>query len=157
MKENINNQIGYYIKKELEAKGITPKQLENDLGVSQPYISALLTGKKSIGKRIAKKLNELYGLSESIILTGEINSVINTGKSELIEEENMNDLPINKQLIIIKAQNEELKKELSELRQEIKVSNLITEISLSSIMVAMGIKKPDVNPESESKSKSKSV
>ncbi|WP_407533758.1 helix-turn-helix domain-containing protein [Elizabethkingia miricola] len=157
MKEDINNQIGYYIKKELEAKGVTPKQLENDLGVSQPYISALLTGKKSIGKRIAKKLNELYGLSESIILTGEVSPVINTNKSKIAEDLNIDDLPINQQLIIIKSQNEELRNELHELRQEIKISNLITEISLSSIMVAMGIKKPDVNPEPKTKPKSKSV
>ncbi|MDV3536794.1 hypothetical protein CMU91_14845 [Elizabethkingia anophelis] len=72
-----NNQIGYYIKEELEKKGIQPKQLEKDLDVSQPYISAILTGKKNIGKRMAKKLSELYGLDEAIILTGQSISLKN--------------------------------------------------------------------------------
>lgn len=42
-----------------------------DLGVTQPYISAIISGKKTIGRRTAEKLSELYGLSYSWLLTGE--------------------------------------------------------------------------------------
>ena len=67
-KNELNESIGYYLKLETENKNITPSQIKTDLNVSQQYVSALLTGKKTIGKRMAKKLKELYGLDESILL-----------------------------------------------------------------------------------------
>lgn len=41
------------------------------LGVSQAYVSGLLTGKKAFGKKQAQKFAELFGLSPSWLLTGE--------------------------------------------------------------------------------------
>ncbi|WP_407484468.1 LexA family transcriptional regulator [Elizabethkingia anophelis] len=72
MKEKeTNNQNSCYLKNELKAKGITQKQMQDDLGVSQQYVSSILNNKTSIGKKMAKKLSELYGLDEAIILTGQ--------------------------------------------------------------------------------------
>nr|WP_199162835.1 helix-turn-helix transcriptional regulator [Elizabethkingia sp. ASV34] len=149
MKENLNNQIGYYIKKELESKGITPKQLEQDLEVSQPYISALLNGKKSIGKRIAKKLNELYGLSESIMLTGNFDeiddeispSISNNSdnhpvKNKTTDTKQFEDLPINKQLEILHKENKILKREVDRM-------SLMMEIYFSTLMAHFDIDSPD--------------
>ncbi|WP_277496736.1 LexA family transcriptional regulator [Elizabethkingia anophelis] len=65
------NQNSCYLKNELKAKGITQKQMQDDLGVSQQYVSSILNNKTSIGKKMAKKLSELYGLDEAIILTGQ--------------------------------------------------------------------------------------
>lgn len=68
--ENKNNLISSYLKTELEKKGVTPKQMQDDLNVSQQYISSILNGKKSIGKRMANKLSSLYNLDELFIVTG---------------------------------------------------------------------------------------
>ncbi|MDV3470884.1 hypothetical protein CMT89_08445 [Elizabethkingia anophelis] len=156
MKENLNNQIGYYIKKELESKGITPKQLEQDLEVSQPYISALLNGKKSIGKRIAKKLNELYGLSESIMLTGnfdevvdEINNHISNNsdnqsvKNKHNETKQFENLPINKQLEILHEEIETLQKGNKILKREVDRMSIMMEIYFSTLMAHFDIDSPE--------------
>ena len=51
-------------------KGITQDEIARQLGVSQSYVSALLTGKKAFGKKQAHRFSELYGLSPSWLLTG---------------------------------------------------------------------------------------
>lgn len=57
-----------YITKALQEKGITQKDLIKDLGVSQPYASALMNGKRVIGKKTAEKLSELYGLDYASLI-----------------------------------------------------------------------------------------
>lgn len=87
MKEEIEyNENSCYLKNELKLKGVTQKQMQDDLGVSQQYVSSILNNKTSIGKKMAKKLSELYGLDEAIILTGQpttITSVDITKHNEL--------------------------------------------------------------------------
>ena len=52
-------------------KGISQDEIAKQLGVSQSYVSGLLTGKKAFGKKQAVRFSELYGLSPSWLLTGE--------------------------------------------------------------------------------------
>ena len=51
--------------------GIKQDVLSKELGVSQPYISQLINGKKEVGKKVANKLSETFGLSQYWLLTGE--------------------------------------------------------------------------------------
>ena len=55
----------------LRDTGHTQSSISAQLGVSQPYVNALLTGRKAFGKSQAKKWGDLYGLSPSWLLTGE--------------------------------------------------------------------------------------
>ena len=69
---NIGNELRSYFRD----RGVTQQSIANDLQVSNAYINAILTGKKSIGKSTARKISELYGISQSWLLTGE-GSIIN--------------------------------------------------------------------------------
>lgn len=60
-------ELGKY----LRDTGHTQASIAYQLGVSQPYVNALLTGRKAFGKSQAKKWGDLYGLSPSWLLTGE--------------------------------------------------------------------------------------
>ena len=51
--------------------GIRQDVLSKELGVSQPYISQLINGKKEVGKKVANKLSKKFGLSQYWLLTGE--------------------------------------------------------------------------------------
>lgn len=63
-------KIGEKLRAYFEEKGITQEELAAQLGVSQPYVNALLNDKKSFGKKQAQKWNELFGLSVNWLLTG---------------------------------------------------------------------------------------
>lgn len=52
-------------------KKITQKMIAEKLNIGPAYINKLLTGKKSFGKQMAKQFQDLYGLSQSWLLTGE--------------------------------------------------------------------------------------
>ena len=52
-------------------KGIRQKDLVAELGITQPYASALMTGRIAMSRNIAKKLSQLYDLSEGWLLTGQ--------------------------------------------------------------------------------------
>lgn len=69
---NIGNELRSYFRD----RGVTQQSIANDLQVSNAYINAILTGEKSIGKSTARKLSELYGISQSWLLTGE-GSIVN--------------------------------------------------------------------------------
>ena len=60
-------ELGKYLRE----TGHTQASIASQLGVSQPYVNALLTGRKAFGKSQAKKWGDLYGLSPSWLLTGE--------------------------------------------------------------------------------------
>lgn len=51
-------------------RGITGEDIANHLGCSRQYVSALLSGKSSFGKKTAMKFSELYDLSYSWLLSG---------------------------------------------------------------------------------------
>ena len=52
-------------------RGIRQEDIAEQLGVSQAYVSSILTGKAKFGKKQANRFSELYGLSASWLLTGE--------------------------------------------------------------------------------------
>jgi|GEM_PF-6310885 len=54
-----------------KAHGITQDAIAERLGVSQQYVSKLLSGKAEFGKRQAHKFGELFGIQPSWLLTGE--------------------------------------------------------------------------------------
>lgn len=66
--EKIGRELSAYFK----SKKITQAQISEVLGgVSQPYISGLLTGKKEFGKKQAKAFGDAFGISPIWLLTGE--------------------------------------------------------------------------------------
>ena len=74
MKNNSDNQNGYinlYLREAFSKLGKDQSEIIKDLGVSQPYVSNLMNGKKSVGKNMAEKLVSLYGFDKAKILTGE--------------------------------------------------------------------------------------
>ena len=75
MKDNKNNNqnsyINAYLKTAFEKLNKKHSEIIKDLGVSQAYVSALMNGKKRVGKEMAKKISQLYGFDEGSILTGE--------------------------------------------------------------------------------------
>lgn len=58
-----------YVVKAFKNKGIKQKDVIRDLGIPQSYASALMNGKKDIGKDMARRLHELYGFDESALIT----------------------------------------------------------------------------------------
>lgn len=54
-----------------ENKGLSQKEVADMMGTSPAYINAILNNKKDIGKKVAEKMNNLFGLSSSWLLTGE--------------------------------------------------------------------------------------
>lgn len=85
------------LKSYLNQLGYNQDQLSKMLDVSQPYLSALLSGKKAFGKGTAEKWQQMFGFSSGWLLTGEgsmlVNNSINTSNtsapavSSPIEEE----------------------------------------------------------------------
>ena len=65
------SEIGPALTLFFKEKGITQEEIAMQLGVSQSYVSALLTGKKAFGKKNAKRFSELYGISPAWLLTGD--------------------------------------------------------------------------------------
>lgn len=109
-------KIGEKLRAYFEEKGITQDELAARLGVSQPYVNALLNDKKSFGKKQAQKWNELFGLSVNWLLTG-----LGDMHSDSIVQNNQNgdnihghSVTVNKTekdyLEIIKTQAEQLSK-----------------------------------------------
>ena len=78
-------ELGKYLRE----TGHTQASIASQLGVSQPYVNALLTGRKAFGKSQAKKWGDLYGLSPSWLLTGEGDML----KADSKEEEEYELLP----------------------------------------------------------------
>ncbi len=84
MENNLDNQNGnvnLYLKEAFSKLGKKQYEVVQDLGVSQSYVSALMAGKKAVGKVVAEKLADLYGFDKGAILTGKIE------QEELDEEE----------------------------------------------------------------------
>ncbi len=82
------NKIGLAFKKWLSEKGITQQEVADYLGVSPQYVNGLCSDRKTIGKEIAKKLANRYGLSEAFLLTGE-GDIVN-GKEKTVFQSAVN-------------------------------------------------------------------
>ena len=77
--KRLRQEIGIVLKSWMKANDISTTEVANRLGVSTAYVSALFAG-KTIGKKVAKKLHDEFGLSESYLLTGKglIDDIITT-------------------------------------------------------------------------------
>ena len=90
MENNSDNQNGYinlYLREAFSKLGKDQSEIIKDLGVSQPYVSKLMNGKKSVGKNMADKLVSLYGFDKAKILTGEGSMLIPQIEEVVPEEE----------------------------------------------------------------------
>lgn len=67
------------LKSHLNQLGYNQDQLSKMLDVSQPYLSALLSGKKAFGKGTAEKWQQMFGFSAGWLLTGEGEMLIGDG------------------------------------------------------------------------------
>lgn len=65
--ENINKELAKFF----ISIGLSQKDVANRMGTSSAYINALLNGRKAIGKKQAAKMENLFGLSSSWLLTGQ--------------------------------------------------------------------------------------
>lgn len=77
--KRLRQEIGTVLKSWMKANDISTTEVANRLGVSTAYVSALFAG-KTIGKKVAKKLHDEFGMSESYLLTGKglIDDIITT-------------------------------------------------------------------------------
>ena len=72
MENNLDNQNSYfnkYIKDAFLQLGKKQSEVIADLQVSQPYVSALMNGRKPVGKEMAGKLNSLYGFDIAKVMS----------------------------------------------------------------------------------------
>ena len=65
--EKVGKEIFNYLK----ANKITQEEVAGVFGVSQAYISALLSGKKAFGKKTAELWHNHFGFNRTFLLTGE--------------------------------------------------------------------------------------
>jgi plasmid maintenance system antidote protein VapI len=100
-KEDKNNQISSYLKTKLDEKDISQKQVQLDLAVSQQYVSALINGDKSIGKRMAKKLSDLYDLDETILLGVSTSDDLSDNKYICYNVDDIKNKPHDRQMEIL--------------------------------------------------------
>ena len=59
------------MRQHFENQGIAQKTIAEKLQVSPAYVNKLFLGKKDFGKKTAEKFRDLFGLSQSWLLTGE--------------------------------------------------------------------------------------
>lgn len=92
-------KINKYLINAFKELGKSQVEIIKDLKKSQPYVSALMNGKKEVGGTVAKQLSDLYGFDIGSILTGEMLTETPTFKPEgkIINED---ELP-KKQVTII--------------------------------------------------------
>lgn len=65
------NEISSKLSQYFRDRHITQETIADTLGVSQQYVSGLLSGKKAFGKKQAQRFYECWGISPSWLLTGE--------------------------------------------------------------------------------------
>ena len=65
--EHVGKEIANY----LRANKITQEEVAGAFGVSQAYISALLSGKKAFGKKTAELWHNHFGFNRTFLLTGD--------------------------------------------------------------------------------------
>lgn len=76
------------LKSHLNQLGYNQDQLSKMLDVSQPYLSALLSGKKAFGKGTAEKWQQMFGFSSGWLLTGEGSMLVNNSANNLVNTSN---------------------------------------------------------------------
>ena len=76
------------LKSHLKRLGYNQEQLSKMLDVSQPYISALVSGKKPFGKETAEKWQQTLGFSAGWLLTGEGPMLVHNSVNDLVNTSN---------------------------------------------------------------------
>lgn len=76
------NEISSKLSQYFRDRCITQETIAETLGVSQQYVSGLLSGKKAFGKKQAQRFYECWGISPSWLLTGE-GEMLRSGESLL--------------------------------------------------------------------------
>lgn len=66
-----DNVIGKALAEYFKSQGITQSEVAKRLGVSQPCIGQLFSGKNSFGKNNARKWANEFGFNASFLITGE--------------------------------------------------------------------------------------
>lgn len=69
----------------LQQKNIKQADVANDLAVSAQYINSICVGRNNISKKLAQRLQELYGVNAGWLLTGE--GEMTTVQNNVIHEE----------------------------------------------------------------------
>lgn len=77
-------EITEKLAKFFEIKGLSQKDVADKMGTSATYINAIFNDRKAIGKKQAEKMENLFGLSSSWLLTGKGEMLRDT--TELPEE-----------------------------------------------------------------------
>lgn len=67
----INKEICGELKTFFRKEGISQTEAAEKLGFSKVYVNAMLCGRVPITKKMAKRLNEFFGLEPKWLLTGE--------------------------------------------------------------------------------------
>lgn len=75
------NEIVLRLRQFFKGQGLTQEDIASKLGLSQPYVSSLLSGRVSFGKIPARKFEQTFGISASWLLTGEGDMLLSTPRS----------------------------------------------------------------------------
>lgn len=78
---NISKELSDFFK----SQGITQEAIAEKLGVTQQYVSKLLSGKTAFGKKQAQRFYELWGIQPSWLLTGNGDMLKISGKIPLYD------------------------------------------------------------------------
>ena len=78
------NKVAATIKADLKKKNITQKQLASDAGVSQQWVTKLLSGEAYIPETWASWFEENYGYNTKYLMTGEGPFLKNTPSFETL-------------------------------------------------------------------------
>ena len=126
------------LKECLENKGLTQPRMAEMLGVSLPYVNAVLLGKKTLGKKNAKKWSNLFGLSENFLLTG-AGSPSNETKEQTTPQIGVNSLPDSRkesgidQTSIVNALLEAKNETIASLHRELDAKNKVIDMLQSEL------------------------
>lgn len=75
--QKIAKKLAAYFK----TMGVTQEEIATQLGVTQQYVSGLLSGKKGFGKKQAQRFSAIWGISPSWLLTGDGEMLIGQEKT----------------------------------------------------------------------------
>lgn len=117
-KNNQNGNINNYLVEAFQRLNKKQSEIIKDLGKPQSYVSALMNGKKKVGKEVAKQLHELYGFDEGGILTGETihNSEVVTPKQYSIRDEEL--ILVRERLSLYEEKIDFYKEKIEQLEEE---------------------------------------
>ena len=119
------------LKSFFKEKGLTQEKVAELLGVSQAYVKSLFTGSKQFGKKQARRFEELFGISETWLLTGKGEMVIGTVVQNNQNGNNIHGNTVNYQgensteklIEMLKKKDEQIDRLLSLLEMKYKQNN----------------------------------